>query len=70
MKRPEFKPCPFCGSTMIRVSKKKLAHYPGWHDVYAYCRKCFARGPIHKIKPDSTPEEENEIVEKSWNERA
>ena len=69
MKRPEFKPCPFCGSTMIRISQKNLAHHPEYVDVYAYCRKCYARGPIHKIKADSTTEEQNALVEKLWNGR-
>lgn len=48
------KPCPFCGSTSIRIMYKETAFigYDGWngstklhkYKAYVRCNKCFSRG--------------------------
>lgn len=44
MKMPEIKlkPCPFCGSTDIRLSIKR-AKYPYWYSAM-YCNSCHCYG--------------------------
>ena len=77
MDKTEIKPCPFCGSTNLEISKKTAtgALVDGRiHRVAVYCKDCNTYGPRATIRDpeDSwrfkTTELEQEAIKK-WNER-
>ncbi len=48
----EIKPCPFCGSTKLKVESKHNGkwHNTGTHSATVRCGKCHARGPTASCK--------------------
>ena len=42
----ELKPCPFCGSTSLKIESKHNGelYYRGTHSASVRCNKCHARG--------------------------
>lgn len=69
----ELKPCPFCGSTKLKVeSKHNGAHYyQGTHSASVRCGKCHARGPTVSCKVEtgrhSASEETKQKAADLWN---
>ena len=69
----ELKPCPFCGSTKLKIdSKRTFAHGGKRHcSVSVRCTKCFARSPVvGTTMPDGKYNEREiceEAVTKAWN---
>lgn len=45
-------PCPFCGSTNLKVDSKHHGkhYYEGTHSATVRCQKCHARGPTASCK--------------------
>jgi Lar family restriction alleviation protein len=45
-------PCPFCGSTKLKVDSKHHGkhYYEGSHSATVRCQKCHARGPTAACK--------------------
>ena len=70
------KPCPFCGSTSLKVeSKHNGTHYwTGTHSATVRCNKCHARGSTASCKVDTNrygaDEETKRKAIEAWNRRA
>lgn len=72
----KLKPCPFCGSTSLKIeSKHNGSHYwIGTHSATVRCNKCHARGgtascKVEKGKYSADSETEMKAIE-AWNRRA
>ena len=48
----ELKPCPFCGSTSLKIDSKHNGHWSntGTHSATVRCNKCHSRGPTSSSK--------------------
>ncbi len=51
------KPCPFCGSTDIRLSLKKTGRFDTYYHATLHCYSCRAFGP--RVLSDKTSQESN-----------
>lgn len=76
MKEIELKPCPFCGSTSLKIESKHHGthYYSGTHSATVRCQKCHARGgtascKVEKGKHRADSETELKAIE-AWNRRA
>ena len=76
MEKVELKPCPFCGSTRLKIVSKHNGryHYTGTHSATVRCCKCHARGGTVSCKVEESyhcanKETEQRAVE-VWNRRA
>lgn len=56
------KPCPFCGSTKVRVMGSMYA--------YVRCDECWALGPNIRPKDDDLSNKDMREAERLWNERS
>lgn len=72
----ELKPCPFCGSTSLKIESKHHGthYYSGTHSATVRCNKCHARGgtascKVEKGKYSADRETEQRAIE-AWNRRA
>ena len=72
----ELKPCPFCGSTSLKVESKHNGrlYYTGTHSATVRCNKCHARGgtascKVEKGKHRADGDTEKRAIE-AWNRRA
>lgn len=71
----EMKPCPFCGSTKLKIDSKRTFGYGGkYHcSVTVRCSKCHARSPVVGIEMPVGRYDEREICEEkvieAWNRR-
>ena len=70
----KLKPCPFCGSTKLKIESKRTFNYNKRHcSVTVRCMKCHARSPVVGINVDNNQYNERELCEsqvtESWNER-
>lgn len=47
-------PCPFCGSTSLKIESKHHGKYSGTgtHSATVRCNKCHARGPTASCKAE------------------
>lgn len=75
MSERELKPCPFCGSTSLKVESKHNGKWSdtGTHSVTVRCNKCHARGGTASSKASksvytASEEAKNKAVE-LWNGR-
>ena len=61
---PELKPCPFCGSTKLKIESKRTFNYSKRHcSVTVRCMKCYARSPVVGINLDKNQHNEHELCE-------
>ena len=66
----DLKPCPFCGSAILKMYKTRTASRgTGAHSVYIKCQKCHARGPKVAIGIGDNPEKELAAAAGAWNNR-
>lgn len=67
----DLKPCPFCGSAVLKMYKTRTAGHRGngAHSVYIKCQKCHARGPKVAIGIGDDPEKELTAAAGAWNNR-
>jgi Lar family restriction alleviation protein len=68
------KPCPFCGSTKLKIESKRTFNYSKRHcSVTVRCMKCHARSPVVGINLDKNQHNERELCEsqvtEAWNRR-
>jgi Lar family restriction alleviation protein len=72
----ELKPCPFCGSTSLKVESKHNGRncHTGTHSATVRCSKCHARGSTASSKAGykiySVSEEAINRAIELWNRRA
>ena len=71
------KPCPFCGSTSLKLEHKHNGtHYwTGTHSATVRCNKCHARGGTASVKVEAVErgcvdEETKRRAIDAWNRRA
>ena len=74
MKDKEIKPCPFCGSTSLKVESKHNGrlYYIGTHSATVRCTKCHARGSTASCKVDGRYKADESTMLKAielWNRR-
>ena len=74
-KQIELKPCPFCGSTSLRVESKHNGSwtFTGTHSATVRCNKCHARGSTASCKVDGRYKADIPTTQKAielWNRRA
>lgn len=75
MSENELKPCPFCGSTSLKVESKHNGqwHDSGTHSATVRCNKCHARGSTASSKAGkrvySASEEAKAKAIELWNRR-
>lgn len=74
MNNQELKPCPFCGSTSLKVESKHNGQwtFTGTHSVTVRCNKCHARGSTASRKVNGTYGEREVTMQKAielWNRR-
>lgn len=68
-------PCPFCGSTKLKVDSKHHGthYYTGTHSATVRCNKCHARGPTASCKVTREQMRVDEYTKlraiELWNER-
>jgi Lar family restriction alleviation protein len=73
---PELKPCPFCGSTSLKIESKHHGthYYSGTHSATVRCCKCHARGGTASCKVEKgkyhADDETNQRAIEAWNRRA
>ena len=70
----KLKPCPFCGSTKLKIDSKRTFNYNKRHcSVTVRCMKCHARSPVVGISMDKNQYNERELCEsqvtEAWNRR-
>lgn len=70
----KLKPCPFCGSTKLKIESKRTFNYNKRHcSVTVRCMKCHARSPVVGINLDKNQYNERELCEsqvtEAWNRR-
>lgn len=70
----KLKPCPFCGSTKLKIDSKRTFNYSKRHcSVTVRCMKCHARSPVVGISMDKNQYNERELCEsqaiEAWNRR-
>lgn len=69
-------PCPFCGSTKLKVESKHHGthYYTGTYSATVRCSKCHARGPTASCKVEKGKYHADEATKQKaielWNERA
>lgn len=75
MNESELKPCPFCGSTSLKVESKHNGQWSdhGTHSATVRCNKCHARGGTASSKAGkniytASEEAKNKAIE-LWNRR-
>ena len=72
----ELKPCPFCGSTSLKIeSKHNGTHYwTGTRSATVRCNKCHARGGTASCKVEIGKYSADEVTKSqaidAWNRRA
>ena len=73
MSEIELKPCPFCGSTSLKVESKHNGQWSdsGTHSATVRCKKCYARGSTASSKAgkniySASEEAKNKAIE-LWN---
>ena len=60
----KLKPCPFCGSTNVKIVGNHTNDDCGWYySYYVFCRDCGARGAEKR-------DEEKPLAIRAWNRRA
>lgn len=59
------KPCPFCGSFDIKLSRKKSGHFKQQYQVSMYCDNCHCYGP--RVLSDSFDHIDYENSSKAYN---
>lgn len=74
MTEPKLKPCPFCGSTKLKIDSKRTFNYNKRHcSVTVRCMKCHARSPVVGINLEKNQHNERELCEsqvtEAWNKR-
>lgn len=76
MNDKELKPCPFCGSTSLKVESKHNGKWSGkgTHSATVRCKKCYARGSTAscKVNANSRWEADEATKQKAielWNRR-
>ena len=74
MSEIKLKPCPFCGSTKLKIESKRTFNYNKRHcSVTVRCMKCYARSPVVGINLDKNQHNERELcesqVKEAWNRR-
>ena len=74
MPEPKLKPCPFCGSTKLKIDSKRTFNYNKRHcSVTVRCMKCHARSPVVGINLEKNQHNERELCEsqvtEAWNKR-
>ncbi|MBD9292864.1 restriction alleviation protein, Lar family [Coprococcus sp. AF38-1] len=74
MSENKLKPCPFCGSTKLKIESKRTFNYGKKHcSVTVRCMKCHARSPVVGINLDNNQYNERELCElqvtEAWNTR-
>lgn len=68
-------PCPFCGSTKLKVESKHHGqhYYEGTHSATVRCNKCHARGPTASCKVEKGKYHADTVTEQKaielWNAR-
>ena len=67
--KTELKPCPFCGGTMLKITKAQLSNSKTGHSVYIRCKQCFARGPKVNVGDGDGPGRETQAAAEAWNKR-
>lgn len=72
---PKLKPCPFCGSTKLKIDSKRTFNYNKRHcSVTVRCMKCHARSPVVGINLEKNQHNERELCEsqvtEAWNSRS
>ena len=71
----ELKPCPFCGSTKLKVESKHNGthYYSGTHTATVRCNKCHARGSTASCKVEKGKYSADELTKQRaidlWNRR-
>jgi len=70
------KPCPFCGSTSVKIHSKHNGKWSGTgtHSATVRCNSCHARGPaasckVTKDTPYTADEETQRYAADLWNGR-
>ena len=73
----KLKPCPFCGSTSLKLESKHNGthYYTGTHSATVRCNKCHARGgtasvKVEVVKRGRIDEETKRKAIDAWNRRA
>ena len=75
MSEYELKPCPFCGSTSLKIESKHNGQWSGTgtHSATVRCNKCHARGSTASSKAGkkiySASEEAKSKAVELWNRR-